>query len=82
MFLFRTFFLTAVSTALCTAERVVADGVAVKAFTAYLSARFVATLRSLRTIVCLARLIADLIIGMNFLCLELLHQSRGDYSGK
>src|SRR5690606_31140964 len=63
VFLLRTFFFTAVSIALCAAERVAAVGFALKALTASFKARFVATLRSRRTTVCFARLIADLIIG-------------------
>lgn len=57
------FFLTAVSIAPCAALNVVADGLASNALTADLMSRLVAWLRSLWTSACLARLIADLMIG-------------------
>jgi hypothetical protein len=63
VFLLRRCFFTAVSISLCAFERVTALGFAVKALKASLISRLIPTLRSLRLIVCFARLIADLIIG-------------------
>jgi hypothetical protein len=88
VFFSRTFFLTAVSRALCAADRVAALGAALNALIASRKSRFVTMLRSRRLIVCFARLIADLIIGMNFFLLLLYSltkwyvYSRGDYRVK
>lgn len=83
VFLLRTFFFTAVSTALCAAERLSAVGFARKLLVASFRLRFVAMFRSRRWMVCFARLIADLMIGMKFLyLLNAVYTSMGYYSGK
>ena len=62
-------FLTAVSISLCTAARVFALGSAEKALTAVLMSFLMLMFRSRRFKVCLARLMADLMIGMFLLYL-------------
>lgn len=62
-------FLTAVSISLCAAARVFALGSAEKALTAVLMSFLMLMFRSRRFKVCLARLIADLMIGMFLLYL-------------
>ena len=62
-------FLTAVSISLWAAESVLALGAAEKALTAVLISFLIPILRSRRFRVCLARLMADLIIGMLLLYL-------------
>lgn len=64
VFFSRMFFLTAVSISLCAAASVLADGLAWKALVADLTSFLVATFRSRRTTACLARLMADLMIGI------------------
>lgn len=58
-------FLTAVSSSLWAALRPFADGLARKVLVASLISRLMPTLRSRRLMVCFARLIADLMIGIN-----------------
>ena len=62
-------FLTAVSISLCAAARVFALGSAEKALTAVLMSFLMLMFRSRRFKVCLARLMADLMIGMFLLYL-------------
>lgn len=62
-------FLTAVSISLCAAARVFALGSAEKALTAVLMSFLMLMFRSRRFRVCLARLMADLMIGMFLLYL-------------
>ena len=62
-------FLTAVSISLCAAARVFALGSAAKALTAVLMSFLMLMFRSRRFKVCLARLMADLMIGMFLLYL-------------
>ena len=62
-------FLTAVSISLCAAARVFALGSAEKALTAVLMSFLMLIFRSRRFKVCLARLMADLMIGMFLLYL-------------
>ena len=62
-------FLTAVSISLCTAARVFVLGSAEKALTAVLMSFLMLMFRSRRFKVCLARLMADLMIGMFLLYL-------------
>lgn len=62
-------FLTAVSISLCAAARVFALGSAEKALTAVLMSFLILMFRSRRFKVCLARLMADLMIGMFLLYL-------------
>ena len=62
-------FLTAVSISLCAAARVFALGSAEKALTAVLMSFLILMFRSRRFRVCLARLMADLMIGMFLLYL-------------
>lgn len=74
------FFLTAVSIAPCAALNVAADGLASNALTADLMSRLVAWLRSLWTSACLARLIADLMIGIGLLGHIFYNNSITDYT--
>lgn len=60
-------FLTAVSISLWAVLSPAADGFAIKALVASFIFVFVTTFRSRRTTVCLARLMADFIIGIFFL---------------
>jgi hypothetical protein len=57
-------FLTAVSSSLTAADRVVAVGFAMNAFVADLISFLIPTFLARRLIVCFARLIADLMIGI------------------
>ena len=74
------FFLTAVSIALWASPSVAAEGLASKAFMAALMSFLVVTLRSRRTNVCLARLIADLISGIGLLGHIFYNNSITDYT--
>lgn len=69
VFFFSRFFLTAVSSSLWAAASVAALGSAMKALTADLMSRLIPILRSRRFKVCFARLMADLMIGIDFLYL-------------
>jgi hypothetical protein len=64
VFFFRRPFLTAVSISFWAALRPAADGLVMNALTAFLMSRLITMLRSRRLTVCLARLIADLMIGI------------------
>jgi hypothetical protein len=64
VFFFSKPFLTAVSSSDCAALNVAAVGFAMKALVAALMSFLIPTFRSRRLIVCFARLMADLMIGM------------------
>lgn len=57
-------FLTAVSISLCAALSVLADGLLMKALNAVFTSCLVETFRRRRLVVCFARLMADLMIGI------------------